>query len=264
MTVLSTSVFSPSVMRRTSFFTAEEDSRTIRLIRWKSDFTGCARIIITLSWMSRVRRWNSSSPFIASECGERPACSRLCDSMAWLITSSPTRLTSRSIRSRSTRTTDFALLAWDLPAPVSASFAAGLSIVASGKASSAIGALSSISGSGDAVMTGRSSSSGMVGGGGGRSSSMPAGAAPRWRVISSVQSPSTNSKTDAISASSACVSMSISHAMNGFSAASSSSAGRSSVIMRTRHSPSACSARSRWKGSLPVSKSSACGLKRIR
>ena len=49
MTVLSTSVFSPSVIRRTSFPTAEEASRTIRDILWKRDFTGWARIIMTLS-----------------------------------------------------------------------------------------------------------------------------------------------------------------------------------------------------------------------
>ncbi len=49
MAVLSISVASPSVVRRTVLFTAADASRTMRDMRWNSDFTGCARIIITLS-----------------------------------------------------------------------------------------------------------------------------------------------------------------------------------------------------------------------
>ena len=33
---------------------ASEASRTIRDMRWKSGFTGCARIAMTPSWMSRA------------------------------------------------------------------------------------------------------------------------------------------------------------------------------------------------------------------
>ncbi len=82
ITVLSISVPSPSVFRRTSLFTAAAASRTIRPMRWNSDLTGCARIIITLSWMSRVSCRNSSRPVATGELGGTPASITDCDSIA--------------------------------------------------------------------------------------------------------------------------------------------------------------------------------------
>ena len=49
ITVLSTSVCSPSVTRRTDLPVRAATSRTRRGMRWNTDFTGCARIAITLS-----------------------------------------------------------------------------------------------------------------------------------------------------------------------------------------------------------------------
>ena len=103
MTVLSTSVFSPSVTRRTDLPVMSATSRTIRDMRWNTDFTGCARIAITLSWISRVSCSSSSRPMMTPEAARSPPRSRCCASMAWLMTSSPTRLMRRSTRSRSTR-----------------------------------------------------------------------------------------------------------------------------------------------------------------
>ncbi len=62
MTVLSTSVASPSVTRRTDLPVIAATSRTSRGIRWNTDFTGWARIAMTLSWISRVSCSSSSRP----------------------------------------------------------------------------------------------------------------------------------------------------------------------------------------------------------
>ena len=102
-TVLSTSVDSPSVRSRTSLPVASATSRTIRDMRWNSGRTGWARIAITLSWISRVSRSSSSRLLVTSRSRTWLECSTRCVSMAWLMTSSPTRLMSLSTRSRSTR-----------------------------------------------------------------------------------------------------------------------------------------------------------------
>ena len=104
MTVLSTSVLSPSVTRRTGLPVMSATSRTMRGMRWNTDFTGCARIAMTLSWISRV----SCSQLVEAHVDDGGALRArfsmtLCDSIAWLMTSSPTRSIRRSTRSRSTR-----------------------------------------------------------------------------------------------------------------------------------------------------------------
>ena len=54
ITVLSTSVLSPRVTSLAFLPVASEASRTMRDMRWKSGFTGWARIAMTPSWMSRA------------------------------------------------------------------------------------------------------------------------------------------------------------------------------------------------------------------
>ncbi len=55
MIVRSTSVSSPDVTSWTRLPVAPSSSRTRRLIRRNTAFTGCARIAMTLSCRSRVR-----------------------------------------------------------------------------------------------------------------------------------------------------------------------------------------------------------------
>ncbi len=103
ITVLSTSVPSPSVTSRACLPVRLAISRTRRGIRWKTAFTGWARMAVTLSWISRVSCSRPSRPTRTLEALEKPASITFWASMAWLITSSPTRSIRRSTRSRSTR-----------------------------------------------------------------------------------------------------------------------------------------------------------------
>ena len=79
ITVLSTSVFSPSVTRRTCLLTIAAVSRTRRGMRWNTLFTGWARMAMTLSWISRVSCSKSSSAMTAADARGRPA-----SAMRWL------------------------------------------------------------------------------------------------------------------------------------------------------------------------------------
>ena len=54
MIVLSTSVVSPTISSRTFLPVLADSSRTSRGMRWNTDFTGWARIDMTLSLSSRV------------------------------------------------------------------------------------------------------------------------------------------------------------------------------------------------------------------
>ena len=62
ITVLSTSVASPSMTSRTSLPVSAATSRTRRGMRWNTALTGCALIAITLSWICRVSCSSSSRP----------------------------------------------------------------------------------------------------------------------------------------------------------------------------------------------------------
>ena len=64
---------SPSVTRRTCLPVRSATSRTRRGMRWNTDFTGWARIAITLSWISRVSCSRSSSPIATPEARDSPA-----------------------------------------------------------------------------------------------------------------------------------------------------------------------------------------------
>ena len=54
ITVLSTSVFSPCISSWTFLPVLVASSRTRRVMRWNTVFTGCARMDITLFFSSRV------------------------------------------------------------------------------------------------------------------------------------------------------------------------------------------------------------------
>ena len=179
ITVRSTSAPSPSVFSRTFLPVASATSRTMRAMRWNSGRTGCARIAITLSWISRVRCSRSSRPVAMLAFLTAPASSTRCVNMAWLMTSSPIRLMSRSTRSRSTL-----IVFWLVLAP-------GSALTASGAASRALGAAAfgfstdlPPSASGAVISTKGS-------GGGSCAASTPGSifSMSRW------QSPSTNSNT---------------------------------------------------------------------
>jgi hypothetical protein len=103
ITVLSTSVISPIVTRRTFFPVASAASRMMRCILWKTGFSGWARMAMTLSWMPDASCLIPSSPFETSLSEAIPALSTAWESIASMMTSSPMRLISRSTRSRFTR-----------------------------------------------------------------------------------------------------------------------------------------------------------------
>src|SRR5258708_4765717 len=103
MTVLSTSVFSPFISSWIFFDVLVASSRTRRVMRWNTVFTGCARIDITLFFSSVV--WGKTSSI---RCATRLMISggsswTTCPSMACAMTISPTMLTTPSILSSSTR-----------------------------------------------------------------------------------------------------------------------------------------------------------------
>ncbi|MND28962.1 hypothetical protein D3C80_194600 [compost metagenome] len=112
--------------------TMSATSRTIRDMRWKTGLTGCARIAMTESWISRVSCCSSSRPMLIDDTPLLSFSMTLCESIAWLITSSPTRLIRRSTRSRSTR------IVW----PAEDAAAAALFWVAAAAAAAAAAALS--------------------------------------------------------------------------------------------------------------------------
>lgn len=122
ITVLSSSVASPSTSIWTRLPVDASSSRTMRGTRLNTDFTGCARIAIALSCSSRVS-WSRSA---SSSTAARPLETSRCDSIDWVMTSSPTRSTSRSSFSRSTRIV--------APAATLAGFAAGGTGTAGGSA----------------------------------------------------------------------------------------------------------------------------------
>ena len=116
-------------------------------MRWNTDFTGWARMAMTLSWISRVSSSRSSSPTEMPDDRARPLSTTRWASMACWITSSPTTLISRSTRSRSTRMVGAALaavtdgLADRLAEGVAAAAAGrGAAVVAAGAAPAADGA----------------------------------------------------------------------------------------------------------------------------
>ena len=82
MTVLSTSVASPSVTRCTDLPVASATSRMIRDIRWNTGLTGWARMAITLSWISRESCSSSSRPIATEDERTTPASEARCASIA--------------------------------------------------------------------------------------------------------------------------------------------------------------------------------------
>ncbi|MNN17098.1 hypothetical protein D3C81_1302680 [compost metagenome] len=105
---LSSSVPSPMVRRRTCLPRRLERSRTRRGKRRNTASTGNMRTPITASCRSRVLRSNRSRP--ANSCSACTGSSppETCLSMAWVMTSSPTRLISASTLSTLTRMEDSA------------------------------------------------------------------------------------------------------------------------------------------------------------
>ena len=101
--VLSTSVSSPPSFNSAFLPSERSSSRTSRGRRWNTTFTGCARTAMTLSCNSRVWRLSenrASTNTAASRLGSIVARSV---SMDCVMTISPTRFISLSMRSRSTR-----------------------------------------------------------------------------------------------------------------------------------------------------------------
>ena len=101
--LLSISVLPPWITRSTFLPSFEDKSRTTRGNRLNVIFTGSMRIDITDSWISRVLRCSSS----IANCKRSPTCPSTSwptlDSMDWVITNSPTKLTMASILLVSTR-----------------------------------------------------------------------------------------------------------------------------------------------------------------
>ncbi len=195
ITVLSTSVPSPSVIRRACFLVWAATSRTSRGMRWNTDFTGWARMAMTLSWISRVSCSSSSKPTAMVDDRASPASWTRWASMAWLITSSPTRLMRRSTRSRSTRMVGATAVEPAFAASPGAASAAGAGRGGATGITGAEGAAMGAAGSAFSAVAARISAMTSTSGVDGSSSAAASGSGCSDGVMARSQSPSTNSKT---------------------------------------------------------------------
>ena len=100
---LSSSVLSPMVLSSICLFSFWARSRTTRGKRENTTEIGIMRIDITDSCMSRVLRSSCARPLCRRSNSIGSSTEADCASMAWVITSSPTRLISLSTLSISTR-----------------------------------------------------------------------------------------------------------------------------------------------------------------
>ncbi len=283
ITVLSTSVDSPSVTKCADFCARSEASRTMRAMRWNSGFTGCARIAITFSWISRVRLRRSVRLVINWPPLPKPASWTHWVSTAWLITSSPTMLMSRSTSSRSTRTVARAEEDRFWPPRAAATSAAAAGGAAADACGSAVGAAGDTSRTcpGNCVASAaasspvlsaapvsdplRSGSDASRPAAGISSSGISASAAcgEPARLRSSRHRPATKSKTSRISSSSASVSSSRDQSTLSSLGSRFSSSGIRAISASARRFPRPESSRNRCTGSLPDSMRPLSGWKVI-
>ena len=139
---LSSSVPSPTVRRRTCLPRRAERSRTSRGKRRNTASTGSMRTPITASCRSRVLRSSSSRPAVRRSDSDGSNPPLTCLRMAWVMTSSPTRLISASTLSTLTRIEDSASavaagVAGGAPVPDAAGVAATTGAVATAAAAAA-------------------------------------------------------------------------------------------------------------------------------
>ena len=238
ITPLSSSVPSPEVLRLTFLPSREAMSRTIRGKRLKAKSTGSMRTDITASCRSRVLR--SSCPRPASSCSCRPGSSSAerCASMAWVMTSSPTRLISASTLSTATRMV-VSPASWRPPP------------AAAGGAAAAAGAgATGASGAGSAAATADAAGAG---------AEAPSASGSMLRVHWSSTHANVSSMAERLTLPISCRSQA-SQASNG---SSSLNGGSASSRQATFSSPSWPSSRSMRSGSLPLRNSERSGSKLI-